>query len=370
MYKEVLEWLIENKRRRESGEIIAIPFGFPRLSEYLPGILQGNYYGVTASSKVGKSQFADYLFVYEPIEWYIRNKENTDISLKIIYNSLEMSKRSKALAAMSYKLFREFQIQQSPQELSSVFKDKILPDDIKAKLESKEFVTWFEEFEKIVTYFDSVRNPTGIYKLVESYAHRHGKYTYKDIDWQMPDGSFEKRKVRDKYIPENSNKFVEIITDHISLLSPEKNETLHKTMGKYSSNYCLHFRDIWNYIPINIHQQAADSEKEQFTYRGDSIVDKLKPTAEGLANNKEVGRDYNLLLSLFHPAKYEIEEYKNWNLSKIGRNYRELSILSNRNGESNLSVPLYFNGRSNFFKELPKEPSEQIYEIIDKLNIA
>lgn len=45
------------RRRRErslSGKLNCIPFNLPRFENEVPGIEQGNYYIVTANSKVGK----------------------------------------------------------------------------------------------------------------------------------------------------------------------------------------------------------------------------------------------------------------------------------------------------------------------------
>ena len=52
IYDRVLEVAQENKRRRENGEDIAIPFPFERFAEIVPGIQKGRYIINTANSKV------------------------------------------------------------------------------------------------------------------------------------------------------------------------------------------------------------------------------------------------------------------------------------------------------------------------------
>ena len=82
---------IENKRQRIlDGKINCIPWGLPRFEENLPGIEQGKYYLCTANSKVGKTQLADWLFLYNTIQQIV--DKNLNIRLKIFYFSLEMSK--------------------------------------------------------------------------------------------------------------------------------------------------------------------------------------------------------------------------------------------------------------------------------------
>ena len=118
----------------------------------------------------------------------------------------------------------------------------------------------------------------------------------------------------------------------------------------------------------NVQQQSAASESQQFTNSGNIIVDKLKPTPDYLGDNKLVGRDVNLMLGLFYPDRYGIEEYEGWDLTRIGRNHRELLILLNRDGIGSASLQLYFNGASNYFRELPTEPNREIYNQIDEWN--
>ncbi len=126
--------------------------------------------------------------------------------------------------------------------------------------------------------------------------------------------------------------------------------------------------DKWGYIPVIVQQQTADSSKAQFNYRGDTVIDKIKPDPEGLADNKYSSRDVDLMLSLFYPARYNLDEYKDIDLSRIGDNHRELMVNLNRNGISNASIQLMFMGSSSFFSELPKDISPTVIEGIEKLN--
>lgn len=149
------------------------------------------------------------------------------------------------------------------------------------------------------------------------------------------------------------------------MLQPEKGETLHQAMGKFSSEYCLYARDKFNHVMVAVQQQASASESQQYTKNGDNIVDKLKPTANELGDNKLTGRDFDLLIGLFWPFRYNIKTYHGWDLSFIGKYHREFLILANRHGVSSASIDLYMNGATNYFGELPREPSDEIYEYIE-----
>jgi hypothetical protein len=323
---------------------------------------------VSASPKAGKTMLADFLYVYQPIEWKIAHPES-NITPKIFYFSLEVSIDAKIKAAMCYKLFKDYNVVISPQKLSSVFGGYILDDEVEKIIFSDEFKNWFRQFESMVTFYDNIRNPYGIYKTIKDYAERPdiGYYESKEIDWQEKDGTYVKKKVKGRYIPRNPDEYVIIIVDHISLLQPEKGATLHQAIGQFSSDYCLQMRDKWGYIPTIVQQQSADSSRAQFNYKGDTVLEKIKPDQEGLADNKYTARDVDLMVSLFNPARYNLDKYNDINLNLIGDNHREFAINLNRNGESNAAIQLFFLGASSFFAELPKTMGSEDYSHIKNL---
>lgn len=122
--------------------------------------------------------------------------------------------------------------------------------------------------------------------------------------------------------------------------------------------------DKWGYIPVVVQQQSAASGTQEFTKNGKLILERVKPNPEGLGDNKLTARDCDLMVSLFDPSRFDLTEYKGWDLTRLGGNHREFSIDLNRNGISRATCQLYFNGATSFFKELPKTPSEDVYRDI------
>lgn len=367
IFKRVYSTIKGNKETVEAGGFVAIPWTLPRLAQVLPGVMRAKLIIVTANSKVGKTQLADFLYLHQPYEFYLKNP-NANIKPRIFYFSLEMSKEQKVMSVISYKLLNDYGISKSPEELLSVFKNKVV--DTKTLELIKSYEEFFDEFEQRVTIVDNIRNPFGIFKYLETYAKANGEWVMKEIDWENEDGSVTKRKVKDYYIPNDPEELVIVITDHVSLLFPEKQQTLHQAMSKWSSDYCLTLRDKYKYCVVNVQQQAADQEKQQFTMRGESIVDKLKPSADGLGDNKLTGRDCNLMIGLFSPHRYKIPEYAGYDMNIMQDNYREFSIILNRDGIANAAVDLYFDGASNYFQELPKPDNReellQMYDYVKK----
>ena len=108
------------------------------------------------------------------------------------------------------------------------------------------------------------------------------------------------------------------------------------------------------------------SEKQEFTKSGATIIERLKPSADYLADCRTTSRDVDLMIGLFAPSRYNIREYNDWDLSRIGRSHRELLILLNRNGISSASIDLMFLGGCNYFEELPKQPDQRSYDKIQE----
>jgi len=257
-----------------------------------------------------------------------------------------MSKEDKIKEAVSYKLFKETGKVISSERLGSVFKDYILEDEVEKTIET--YDSFFQQFESTVTYIDDIRNPYGIYKYVRDYALKNGTIIYKTVNIDGQDQQLE-----DYYIPNNPDEYVVILVDHLSLLQPEKGGGLWDAMMKFSSDYCIRLRNRFGYTVVNVQQQSAESDKQVFTLRGDTVVEKLKPSTDGMADCKLTVRDADLVIGLFAPNRYGIKTYSNQDLTKLKDNYRELSILLNRRGAGSQTVDLYFNGAVNYFKELP-----------------
>ena len=367
--KRVIDKITENRDKKLSGDLIAIPWSLPRLSSILPGVRQKHYTIISAASKGGKSQLANYLYMFEPIDWYLTNRNETNITLKIFYFSLEISADLLIISAISYKLKKTYGIIISPDNLQSIFAGYTLDEKILDIINSREFQQWLQEFQAIVTIHDDIRNTTGILLAVKSYAEANGHYEYKEVDWQEEDGSSVKKRVIDRYIANRPDEYVIVLVDHAGLLSVQKDQkNLYEAIGELSSKIFLQFRDRWGYSPVLIQQQTADSTDAQYTNRGDVMIERLKPNPEGLAENKSTKNDCNLMISLFWPYNYKIKTYSGWDMARLGLNHRELLINLNRNGISSASIDLMFLGACNYFEELPREPDEKTYQKIQHLN--
>lgn len=376
-FKDIYSKIVQNKLNHDNGYFNCIPFmGMERLEKYLPGIEQSTYYLIAAASGVGKSKLARYLFIHNPI-MFLENNPDSDIQLDILYFSLEESKEKVILAEVSKYLYTQHKLNLSIKQLSSVGRYNVLStEDLQKVQQSEEHVN---NFLKRVKIFDNVRNATGIYKTVRDFALTIGTY-YDKNDTPLTPQEVHNVKIRvgesykkvSYYKTHNPKHYVIVLIDHISLLQPETGETLWQSMNKMSSNYCLHIRDKFGFIPVVVQQLAADKERIEANFSKADLVQKLEPSLDGLGDNKTIARDVNIALGLFAPDRYKITEHNGYDITRFRDRYRSMNIMKSRDGIANKKLPLFFNGAVDFFKELPKvdelEKMRLVYEHINQLN--
>jgi len=390
LFDSTIASIEKNKKNSEEGKANCIPFSkFKRLSQKLPGIIKGTNWNISASSGIGKTQFVKSAFVLEPFRW-VKANPNKGIKLKIIYFALEESKEEFAYSMISNKLKEEFNIIIDPLELSSMYENNCITEDILEAIKSLK--DYFIEFFETVDIIDSTANPYGIYKYIRWYSKEHGthyyynfktdkekKFTITEEEYNKLNGVTSGKNTNNPiygqdafayshYTPNDPDEYVICIVDHVSLLHPENGTTLHQAMNDMSATYgrkqiTKHF----NYIFVEVQQQSAATEQNVYTNAGDKIIEKLKPTLAGLADNKLTARNAHVCLGLFAPNRYDISEYKGYNIKKLQDQYRSLIVMKNRIGRGNIEIPMFFNGAVTQFSELKQKLDLSDYDYIDKI---
>lgn len=355
-FNRALKVIQDNKYRAEHGIANCIPFGLPRLQPYLPGLQKKNYTIITASTGVGKSKFAKILYVLKPYE-FVKSHPDMGIKFNTFYFCLEESKEAFVHSLMSYKLMADYGLRVPVKHLKSY--THTLSNEIAEKVRGMH--VFFDEFEDSVKIIDHVKNPFGIYKEVKMFLDANGTWSKKEV---IRDD--KPVLVNDTYTSTHPDHYTQVVLDHFSLIHPEKDyPTLHSAMGKMSSDYFLILRDKYNSTITAVQQQSADKEKQQFTFKGQSIESKLEPSLDGLADNKLTGRDADEVLGLFAPDRYEITNHRGYKVDTLEDNYRGLILLKQRDGEANIRAGLFFDGASNSWEELPKasELTDEAYNL-------
>lgn len=352
MFDKFIDTVTENKIRMESGQFNCIPLPFQRLRKYIPGIIRGRNVITTANSGVGKTQITKYVYLYHSFLWCRENK----VPLKIFYFALEESKEEFIANSVCFFLDHIYSIRIDKDSILSM-REKPLEDRILNKV--KELSPLMEEFLEVVDIQDNISNPTGILKYLKNYAKNNGVIHTKELEI---DG--QKRQVFDYYEQNNPEEYRIAITDHIGLLQPENGATLHQTLSLFSAEYGRKtLTKQYNYCFVMVQQQSASSEAKEYNNKGELNYSKLEPSLSDLGDNKFTQRDAHLVWGLFGPDRYEIPQYRNWNIFYLNDNYRLLMVLKNRDGSTNVRTSLFFDGSCGYFHELPQNIKGQIGEM-------
>lgn len=357
-----LNYLRNRKEKVENGGINTIPSPFIRFSSDFIGIEQGKYYLVTGQTKAGKSQITAFIFLYNVLMYAYKHPDK--IRVKIFYFPLEETPQEILYRFMSWYLYvkSSFKIEVSPEDLKSSKPDTSISEDILNLLESEDYLKIFEFFESHVT-FSSTRNPTGMYNEVKAFMEDNGTIHYKKALIKDPLGNQKEVDSFDWYEPNDPDLYVLTIKDHISLATPEKiygtNQvmTLKQTIDK-DSEYNVLLRNRYNVIPVVVQQQNVESESN------DSIkLGRIRPTIGNLSDSKYTSKDANVILGIFSPFRFELSEYLGYNIKILRDNFRLLEVIINRGGSPGGTIGLYFNGKCNYFKELPPPNNSKMQDV-------
>lgn len=347
----------ERRERAISGLFNCLPWPFPRFRAYIPGTEKAKYIIVTANQKIGKSKFVDYVYVYETILFIM---EHPEIRARILYFTLEISPNSKRDEFMSFLLGYLDHIYISPTDLNSVDSSKPVDEHILELLESDRYKPYIDKYDEIVTYIDDIRNPTGIHKYCKDYALKHGHINYTDETYTDSNGRV--CKMIDKsnpYTADDEEEIRLVIVDNASNFTQESGLSKMDTINK-ASKYFITLRDHMLYTIILVQHQAQAQEGIENRKMG-----LTKPSSDGLADCKTTSRDANLVLGLYSPFKYEIKTHEGYDITKFRNYIRFLQVLEDRDyGASGQVCPLFFNGISSSFRELPKPNEPEIEEAI------
>lgn len=345
MIERIIDTLKDRRQRVLNGEINCIPSPLKRFSADLPGIERDKYYLISGSTKSGKSQITNYLFLYTPLLYAYNNPEK--VRVKIFYFPLEETPENITLRFMSYLLFTISGKRVAPIDLKSTNSNIVLSNDIIELLESKQYQDILKFYEENVIFL-SDRNPTGIWKNMLKYATDTGTVHTKKVDIiNKETGLVESKEVFDYYEPKDAKEYVLFIVDHISLIESERGFDLRQSINKLSE-YAMILRNKYHYIPVIVQQQSTET-----TSLDAFKNNKIRPTMAGLSDSKYTAKDCSVMLGITNPYAFELTNYLQYDIHKLRGNVRFLEVVLNREGESNGTIALYFDGATNYFSELP-----------------
>jgi replicative DNA helicase len=345
------EKLNEEVNKGLSGNNNGIPMGFDRLNRYI-GIRKSMFFLIGGNTGSGKTSFIDDCFVLNPFDWYISNQNKTDIKLKIWYRSMERSSTYKYAKWICRRIFLDHGVSISVNKLLG-WTEKMNEDEYNLFLS---YQSYMEQMKDVITVIEGPENPVGIAKELRAYALKNGKIIQKD-----PDDEYSK-----VYVPNDPNEITIVIIDHIGLLKTTKDQPTKKEAIDKMSNELQYARDFFGYTPVVVSQFNRSISNPMRLKAGD-----VEPQLEDFSDSSSTQNDADVVLALFDPVRYKVEDTSGYDLNKLkdeygGKYFRSLRLLKNSYGEDDVRIGLAFLGMLGIFKELPRKRdiTDAVYESI------
>ena len=341
--------LQERRNTVINGGINCIPLPFPRFRSQLPGIEQEQYVLITAGPKIGKTQVASYIYLYSVLDYAFKHKDQC--SVHIIYFNMEESEQRIRHRYMSHLLYMLDEERISPQDLRSTSSDFPLPQEILDKFtQDTRYTERLAFFDECVQFESEETNPTGILRVCEDYAKKVGKYT--TVKGRSRGNEFQEIDVFHSYEPYDKNHYKIVMFDHVSLVDQERGMALKQSIDKLSE-YCVKYlRNRLKYNIVWIQQQAMESEGLEAMKQK-----KMVPAVTFLSDTKYSARDANVVLALFDPSMFGLKNWLGYKIDDNGEGLKShgrfLYMLRGRDGEAGGVCPLFFDGATCTFEELP-----------------
>lgn len=352
--QRVVQSIEERRQRILSGKVNCIPSPFKSFRYDFPGTELGTYYLISGTAKASKSKITNFLFVFNNI-LYAYNHPDL-VRIKIFYILLEETAENIMMKFMCYLLYILDHIRIDIKTLKSVDEGRIVAPEIIERLSTLEYQAILNFFEDHIEWV-SDRNPTGIWKTIVNYATTHGTVHKKKKE------GYDK-EIFDYYVPNDPDEYVEIVTDHCTILETERGMDLRNSIKKHSE-YMKIIRNKYNYIPVVVQQQNDKTiSLEAFK------ANKIRPNQSGLLECQDTARDADVFLGITNPFSFELPQYLKYDITKLRDCARFLEVVLGRDGQSNSILPMYFDGAVGYYAPLPPssntEELNKVYKLIEK----
>jgi len=351
--------LIEEYKKGQSGKNKGLPMGdgLNNVSKAINGVQKGRIYGIAASSKTGKSTFADYAFVIQPFLHAIENK----IAIEWIYFSFELDRVSKEFDFASFFLYNDYNIEKIKLDDNITYTNNgiktniidLSPDYLRGRLQddngniikvkeqvenklkevySNRIIPLFGEFSKegiqlkngLIQFIEEKDNPTGLRNFLLNHASKSGTFIKSSSD-------FNNRITG--YKSNNPNKYTIIITDHLRKLIPERGFQMKQNVDKFIE-YSVELRNTCGYTFVHIiHTNRNMYDIEKIKYN----KNELYPTSESIKDTGNLSEDADYVFTMFNPNdnKFKIDNHfnlkiKDRNGDLLYPNMRTLHLVESR----------------------------------------
>ncbi len=329
--KEEFFQLVDEGRK---GHNIGLSTGSKKLDLYTDGFLPGTSYLIGGSSGTGKSTYALWTYIYQPLLDFLKGN-NTQRDPYWLLFSLEMTRAQVYAKLVSMYVFDNFGVELKFKRIFSRGKDSILSDEEYEILkESSKFIDILDE--RLVFYEGSLTEAVYL-REVEKFLKRFG--TFAD----------------DKYIPNNPLQVLGVLVDHFTLVKASMGRTKKDEIDAISRDSVMLRNKTGIMSSIHIAQFNRDSNNQERMKQG--LQD---PTQSDFKDSGSLYEDSQIAIGLFSPHKYKLSTYKKYNIKILEQCFVGVFLLKSRFGTSDIMIPLNFLGDCSHYAELPKP--DEIYD--------
>lgn len=313
----------------------------------LHGYHAGRYYLIGAHPNVGKTQFTDFSFVFTA--WLHAKLEGKQI--KILYYSLELSGLMKKAKWCCLYLDWKYGIQWTADYVLGRI-PKNPPSDAHTEY-IKEAYQFVELMLQDVCVLDKPYSPREIYESVVGYYENYGRVLRAvSTDPKVPGQvrSFEQTRE----VP-----LTFLVIDHLALLRGPNKSTMDDM-----SELAVELRNTFEISPVFVQQFNQDlmkSRRESLTKLGEKKATAiLCPQQLDFGDSTYTYRDADYVMGLVKPFKFQVEQFEGFpctppNMGGLGDSLLVAFLLKNRYGAVNYSYPMFMNGITGMFYDLPAE---------------
>ncbi len=340
MIENLFDEVAADVERGMKGLNAGIPFGkgLQGLTDYLHGITKGQFRLLGGNTGTGKTALADQMFVIGPLEFLEQNPE-FPYTVHYNYYTMEISTKRKLTKWACWKLLRDYNILiDSDTILSKSYKNTLSQETFELFMKTRD---WMENLQKFITFREH-GSPQSISTNTVNYFANKGHH--KDVV-EEKNGIKTKKTV---FIHNNPNDILFNIEDHIGLLAKDSGITDKKAnIDRFSSNTVAN-RNYYGASDLAISQfnrELGDVGRKRFS--------ELTPQLEDFKDTGNTQEDADAVFALFEPKRYNLTDYKKYNLKYLENWFRMFFVLKNRDGSAGGYKALRFLGECGEFEELP-----------------
>lgn len=323
-----------------------IPISLPSISKTICNLQKGTYYLFGGDTGSGKTAIVDQLFLYDTYKYTNSNLNSLNFSSACLYLSWEIAPIAKLAKFVNKIVFAKTGKRLGVAELLSKGDTRKVDDLILSTVKDskKEIIPFLEN----ITMISAIANDRAIEQYIIQFLEKHGKFLDSN---------------REIYSPNDKNKHLFIILDHIGLSKKFGKSSLKEAIDDISK-VLVKYRNIANISPVVVSQFNRNHGNDQ---KGEA----RPPLLLDFKDTGSTQEDANVVFGIWNPGRYNISMYNGYPISNptLGDFFRSLHVLKNRDGRDNLYKACVFHGDLGYYRELPKPDQFNINKLNDYLSL-